>query len=86
MSFFFSLASNSIVITSVTKESLIEVESLVKTVDNKVESCTQQDVELHIKQVQSAQEVFLERNWSDEFTFLTFYAFTEHPNMCKLSR
>ena len=36
---------------SVTKESIVDVEAVVKKVDEKIESCTQQDVELHVKQV-----------------------------------
>lgn len=43
---------------SVTKESLIDLEGIVKLTPTKIESCTQQDVELHIKQlfVASASE------------------------------
>ena len=37
---------------SVTKESLLDVQGYVRTTDIKVESCTQQDVELHVEQVQ----------------------------------
>jgi hypothetical protein len=29
----------------------VDVEAVVKKVDEKIESCTQQDVELHVKQV-----------------------------------
>ena len=36
---------------SISKESIVDVEAVVKKVDEKIESCTQQDVELHIKQV-----------------------------------
>ena len=35
----------------VNKESIIDVEGYVRTVDKKVEACTQQDVELHAEQV-----------------------------------
>ena len=36
---------------SISKESIVDVEAVVKKVDEKIESCTQQDVELHVKQV-----------------------------------
>ncbi|CAH1773101.1 unnamed protein product, partial [Owenia fusiformis] len=36
---------------NITKESIIDVEGFVRKVDQKIESCTQQDVELHIDQV-----------------------------------
>ena len=36
---------------SITKESIIDVEGTVQKVDAKIESCTQQDVELHVSQV-----------------------------------
>merc|ERR1711963_149315 len=35
----------------ISKESIIDVEAVVTKVDEKIESCTQQDVELHVKQV-----------------------------------
>lgn len=35
----------------ITKESIIDVCAVVKTTPNKIESCSQQDVELHVKQV-----------------------------------
>merc|ERR1719320_315857 len=38
-------------IAHISKESIIDVEAVVKKVDEKIESCTQQDVELHVKQV-----------------------------------
>eukprot|EP00090_Calanus_glacialis_P029856 TRINITY_DN4797_c0_g1_i1.p1 TRINITY_DN4797_c0_g1~~TRINITY_DN4797_c0_g1_i1.p1 ORF type:complete len:739 (+),score=305.73 TRINITY_DN4797_c0_g1_i1:38-2254(+) len=38
-------------IANITKESIVDVEAVVKKVDEKIESCTQQDVELHVKQV-----------------------------------
>ncbi|XP_076456019.1 aspartate--tRNA ligase, cytoplasmic-like isoform X2 [Babylonia areolata] len=38
-------------IAGVTKESIVDVEGIVRTVAKKVESCTQQDVELHAEQV-----------------------------------
>ncbi|CAJ0940654.1 unnamed protein product, partial [Ranitomeya imitator] len=34
---------------NITKESIIDVEGVVRKVDQKIESCTQQDVELHIE-------------------------------------
>ena len=37
----------------VTKESIIDVEGFVRTVGQKIESCTQQEVELHAEQVRS---------------------------------
>ena len=36
---------------SINKESIIDVEGVVKTVSQKVEACSQQDVELHAEQV-----------------------------------
>ncbi|XP_039267320.2 aspartate--tRNA ligase, cytoplasmic-like [Styela clava] len=36
---------------NVTKESIVDVQGFVRKVDTKIESCTQQDVELHIKQI-----------------------------------
>ena len=38
-----------------TKESIIDVEGIVRTVGQKVESCTQQDVQLHAEQVRSVK-------------------------------
>merc|ERR1719187_2898654 len=38
-------------IDHISKESIVDVEAVVKKVDEKIESCTQQDVELHVKQV-----------------------------------
>jgi len=38
-------------IAHISKESIVDVEAVVKKVDEKIESCTQQDVELHVKQV-----------------------------------
>jgi len=38
-------------IAHVSKESIIDVEAVVKKVDEKVESCSQQDVELYVQQV-----------------------------------
>jgi len=38
-------------IANISKESIVDVEAVVKKVDEKIESCTQQDVELHVKQV-----------------------------------
>ena len=35
----------------VSKESIVDVEAVVKKVGDKIESCTQQDVELHVTQV-----------------------------------
>ena len=35
----------------ISKESIIDVEAVVTKVDEKIESCSQQDVELHVKQV-----------------------------------
>ena len=39
----------------VTKESIVDVEGFVRTVGQKIESCTQQDVELHAEQVRSVR-------------------------------
>ena len=39
------------VTNSITKESIIDVEGTVQKVDAKIESCSQQDVELHVSQV-----------------------------------
>ncbi|KAG8547670.1 hypothetical protein GDO81_027821, partial [Engystomops pustulosus] len=36
---------------NITKESIIDVEGIVRKVDQKIESCTQQDVELHIERI-----------------------------------
>ncbi|XP_078456468.1 aspartate--tRNA ligase, cytoplasmic [Lampetra fluviatilis] len=36
---------------SINKESIVDVEGFVRKVDQKIESCTQQDVELHIEQI-----------------------------------
>ncbi|XP_052716623.1 aspartate--tRNA ligase, cytoplasmic-like [Crassostrea angulata] len=38
-------------IASINKESIVDVEGFVRKVDQRVESCTQQDVELHCQQV-----------------------------------
>merc|ERR1712142_205340 len=38
-------------ISHISNESIVDVEAVVKKVDEKIESCTQQDVELHVKQV-----------------------------------
>ncbi|XP_066588308.1 aspartate--tRNA ligase, cytoplasmic [Prorops nasuta] len=37
-------------VSNITKESIIDVQAVVKTVATKVESCTQKDVEIHVKQ------------------------------------
>lgn len=42
--FFFSL-------DSINKESIIDVEGIVRKVNQKIGSCTQQDVELHVQKV-----------------------------------
>lgn len=36
---------------NITKESIIDVEGIVRKVDQKIESCTQQDVELHLERI-----------------------------------
>ncbi|ESO94292.1 hypothetical protein LOTGIDRAFT_118845 [Lottia gigantea] len=36
---------------SINKESIIEVEGFIRTVDQKIEACSQQDVELHAEQI-----------------------------------
>lgn len=36
---------------SITKESIVDVEASVRKVEQKIESCSQQDVELHIERV-----------------------------------
>ncbi|KAG8441284.1 hypothetical protein GDO86_006858, partial [Hymenochirus boettgeri] len=36
---------------NITKESIVDVEGFVRKVDQKIESCTQQDVELHVERV-----------------------------------
>merc|ERR1712241_1316300 len=38
-------------IAHISKESIVDVEAVVKKVEEKIESCSQQDVELHVKQV-----------------------------------
>merc|ERR1711892_830217 len=38
-------------IAHISKESIVDVEAVVKKVDEKIESCSQQDVELHVSQV-----------------------------------
>eukprot|EP00092_Neocalanus_flemingeri_P024201 GFUD01026248.1.p1 GENE.GFUD01026248.1~~GFUD01026248.1.p1 ORF type:complete len:823 (-),score=382.72 GFUD01026248.1:91-2559(-) len=38
-------------IAHISKESIVDVEAVIKKVDEKIESCTQQDVELHVNQV-----------------------------------
>lgn len=38
-------------IYSITKESIVDIEAEVVTVPQKVESCTQQEVELSVKQI-----------------------------------
>ena len=40
-----------ICIFRINKESIIDVEGYVRTVSQKVEACSQQDVELHVEQV-----------------------------------
>ena len=37
--------------TSITKESIVDVEASVRKVEQKIESCSQQDVELHVERV-----------------------------------
>lgn len=37
---------------NLTKESIIDVEAVVKKVEQKIESCSQQDVELHVERVE----------------------------------
>ncbi len=39
-------------VSSLTKESIIDVEAVVKKVEQKIESCSQQDVELHVERVE----------------------------------
>lgn len=39
---------------SITKESIVDVEASVRRVEQKIESCSQQDVELHIERVGTA--------------------------------
>jgi aspartyl-tRNA synthetase len=36
---------------SITKESVVDIEAVVRKVDSKVESCTQKNVELHVTQL-----------------------------------
>ncbi|MEQ2157897.1 Aspartate--tRNA ligase, cytoplasmic, partial [Goodea atripinnis] len=36
---------------SITKESIVDVEAMVRKVEQKIESCSQQDVELHIERI-----------------------------------
>lgn len=36
---------------SINKESIVDVEAAVRKVEQKIESCSQQDVELHIERV-----------------------------------
>nr|XP_003702833.1 PREDICTED: aspartate--tRNA ligase, cytoplasmic [Megachile rotundata]XP_012139787.1 PREDICTED: aspartate--tRNA ligase, cytoplasmic [Megachile rotundata]XP_012139788.1 PREDICTED: aspartate--tRNA ligase, cytoplasmic [Megachile rotundata] len=38
-------------ISNITKESIVDIEAVVKLVPSKIESCTQKDVEVHIKQI-----------------------------------
>ena len=38
-------------IASVTKESILDVEGVIQSVPNKIESCSQQDVEIHVKRL-----------------------------------
>ena len=55
---------------SINKESIIDVEGYVKTVAQKVESCSQQDVELHAEQVSIAnKDNYGVRVWSLENLF-----------------
>ena len=44
---------------SISKESIVDVEAVVKKVDEKIESCTQQDVELHVNQVRKEVEMMV---------------------------
>lgn len=37
--------------SSITKESIVDVEAVVRRVEQKIESCSQQDVELHVERV-----------------------------------
>jgi aspartyl-tRNA synthetase len=37
--------------SSITKESIVDVEAVVRKVDSKIESCSQKDVELHVTQL-----------------------------------
>ncbi|CAH2305404.1 aspartate--tRNA ligase, cytoplasmic [Pelobates cultripes] len=36
---------------NITKESIVDVEGIIRKVDQKIESCTQQDVELHVERI-----------------------------------
>lgn len=48
---FFNFKFDFSLIFSINKESIVDVEGFVRTVEQKVEACTQQDVELHCEQV-----------------------------------
>ncbi|XP_015608905.1 aspartate--tRNA ligase, cytoplasmic [Cephus cinctus] len=37
--------------SNITKESIIDVEAIIKTVPKKIESCSQKDIELHVEQI-----------------------------------
>lgn len=47
------------ILFSINKESIVDVEGFVRKVDQRVESCTQQDVELHCQQVKASQAVIV---------------------------
>lgn len=52
MRIFFSL-------DSINKESIIDVEGIVRKVNQKIGSCTQQDVELHVQKVASFSNIIV---------------------------
>ena len=42
---------------SINKESVVDIEGVVKTVANKIEACSQQDVELHVNKVRLTKNI-----------------------------
>ena len=40
-----------VIFFSITKESIIDVEGVIKGVDQKIQSCSQEDVEIHVDKV-----------------------------------
>jgi hypothetical protein len=46
---------NYVPVCSISRESIIDVEAEVVKVEEKIESCSQQDIELHVTQVPTGQ-------------------------------
>ncbi|MEQ2233262.1 Aspartate--tRNA ligase, cytoplasmic, partial [Ilyodon furcidens] len=45
------LNTRNVTVVNITKESIVDVEAMVRKVEQKIESCSQQDVELHVERI-----------------------------------